>query len=100
MVKIFYPVITKLNSKRLITKDDKINYFLDKVLDPSIHIGYTMQFDKMLNLMESSDDSAVKYLVKRIRDFLSSETQGETSGTTLTPSETPEAGMSFNSCQL
>ena len=84
--------------RKLIAKDDKIKYFLDNVLDPSIDIGYTMQFDEMVNLMENSDDSAVKYLVKKIQDFLSRETQGETF-TTLLPPETPpfpEAGMQLS----
>lgn len=48
----------------------KIQYFLDYVLTPSVNIGYTDIFEKMLHLMERGDDKPVKFLAEKIKQFL------------------------------
>ena len=48
----------------------KVQHFLDHVLAPSVRVGYTGLFEKMLDLMESSDDKAAKFLVSKIRHTL------------------------------
>ena len=54
----------------LSTKREKAQYFLDEVIKPGLHIGYIGQFSKMIDVMESSDDPVVKYLVKQIQEYM------------------------------
>ena len=50
---------------------EKTEYFLDKVIKPGLEIEYTEQFDEMLRVMRTSDDSAVNYLVDKMQKFTS-----------------------------
>ena len=59
----------KSNIADLTVEKEKIQYFLDKVIKPSLKIEYTELFDGMLKLMKASDDRTVMYLVKKISDF-------------------------------
>ena len=52
------------------TQKEKAQYFLDEVIKPGLNIGYTEQFNKMINVMESSDDPVVKYLIKQIQEYM------------------------------
>ena len=75
-------LVSTLYSKRLLSEDhkrkidssstqrEKSQYFLDNVINPSLKIDYTEQFDEMLRAMESSDDPAVKHLVGKIVIFM------------------------------
>ena len=81
-------LVTKLYSDKLLSEDHKSNiaaltgekekteYFLDKVIKPSLKIGYTELFDEVLKLMKASDDRTVMYLVKKISDFKSAAVKG------------------------
>ena len=51
---------------------DKIKYFLDDVIHPSIQIGLFTQFNEMLVVMESSDNIAVKFVADNIKKGLPS----------------------------
>ena len=55
----------------LLTDREKTEYFLDRVIKPGLEIEYTKQFDEMLRVMKTSDDSAVNYLVNKIQKFTS-----------------------------
>ena len=46
---------------------ERIKYFLDEVIEPSLKIGYVDQFDEMLAIMMKSDDPAVKFLANEIK---------------------------------
>ena len=50
------------------TPKEKAQHFLDAVIRRSLEIGYTEQFDKLISIMESSDDPTLKHLAKKIRD--------------------------------
>ena len=52
----------------LSTKIEKAQYFLDEVIKPGLNIGYIGQFNKMITVMESSDDPVVNYLAKQIQE--------------------------------
>ena len=54
----------------LSTQKEKAQYFLDEVVKPGLHIGYIGQFSKMIDVMESSDNPVVKYLVKQIQEYM------------------------------
>jgi len=56
------------------TQKKKAEYFLDHVIKPGLEIGYTGQFDEILKVMDSSNDPPVKFLVGRIKKFISEET--------------------------
>ena len=56
------------------TTKEKTEYFLDKVIKPGLEIKYTKQFDEMLRVMRTSDDSAVNYLVDEMQKFVSATT--------------------------
>ena len=45
---------------------ERVKYFLDEVIEPSLKIGYMDQFDEMLAIMVKSDDPAVKFLATEI----------------------------------
>ena len=74
-------LITQFYSKQLLSSDHKsrldalsthkerTKYFLDEV-EPSVKIDFTDKFDEMLVIMANSDDPAVKFLAKNIREFL------------------------------
>ena len=82
--------------KKLTARDDKIRYFFDDMLDPSIRVGYLGLFDEMLSLMENSDDSVVKFIAKKIQSSLSSEAPSEATETPIpeaTETPIPKAGM-------
>ena len=63
----------KANIDVLETQKKKAEYFLDNVIKPGLEVGYTGQFDKMLNVMETSDDPAVKFVAAEIKEFVGSE---------------------------
>ena len=74
-------LITQFYSKQLLSSDHKsrldalsthkerTKYFLDEV-EPSVKIDFTDKFDEMLVIMANSDDPAVKFLAKNIKEFL------------------------------
>ena len=76
-------LVTKLYSDKLLsgdhkrridslpTDEDKTEYFLDKVIKPSLEIKYTKLFDGMLGVMMTSDDSTINYLISEIQKFIS-----------------------------
>ena len=51
------------------TQKRKAEYFLDYVIKPGLEVGYTGQFDKMLKVIESNDDPAVKFVAEEMRKF-------------------------------
>ena len=55
---------------KAITQKRKVEYFLDYVIKPGLKVGYTGQFDKMLRVMETSDDPAVKFVAEEMRKFI------------------------------
>ena len=57
----------KANIEARDTQKKKAEYFLDHVIKPGLEVGYTGQFDKMLKVMEASDDPAVKFIAEEIR---------------------------------
>ena len=73
---------TKLTS--LSTQKEKAKYFIDEVIKPGLSIGYIEQFNKMIAVMKSSDDSTVKRLAKQIimcsRDDSSSSSSSDDNG--------------------
>jgi len=58
----------KAKIESLNTRRQKAQYFLDEVIKPGLSIGYTGQFNKMIKVMESSDDRVVKHLAKQIQE--------------------------------
>ena len=56
----------KANIDALDTQKRKAEYLLDYVIKPGLKVGYTGQFDKMLRVMETSDDPAVKFVAEEI----------------------------------
>ena len=52
------------------TQKEKAGYFLDYVIKPGLEVGYIGQFDKMLKIMETSDDPAVKFVAEEIRGYV------------------------------
>ena len=75
-------LVTKLYSDKLLsgdhkgrvdslpTDEEKTEYFLNKVIKPGLEIKYTKLFDEMLEVMTTSDDSMINYLVDEIQKFL------------------------------
>jgi len=59
---------------------EKVEYFLDKVINPGLQIGYTKQFDEMLLIMQNSDDPPVKYLADEIIKFTKKPDEEEAEG--------------------
>ena len=59
----------KSRIESLFTDKEKTEYFLDRVIKPGLEIKYTKQFDEMLRVMRTSDDSAVNYLVDEMQKF-------------------------------
>ena len=60
----------KSRIESLLTDKEKTEYFLpDRVIKPGLEIKYTKQFDEMLRVMRTSDDSAVNYLVDEMQKF-------------------------------
>ena len=59
----------KANIDALDTQKRKAEYFLDYVIKPGLKVGYTGQFDKMLRVMETSDDPAVQFVVGEIGEI-------------------------------
>ena len=51
-----------------LTPKEKAQHFLDGVIRRSLEIGYTEQFEKLISIMELSDDPALKHLAKKIRE--------------------------------
>ena len=58
----------KAKVESLSTQKEKAQYFLDEVIKRGLNIGYTLQFNGMITVMESSDDPVVKYLAKEIQE--------------------------------
>ena len=75
----------KSRIESLLTDKEKTEYFLDRVIKPGLEIKYTKQFDEMLRVMRTSDDSAVNYLVDEMQKFASA--------TTLSVDQKQAAGM-------
>ena len=48
-------------------KTERIKYFLDEVIETSLKVDYTKQFDEMLAIMAKSDDPAVKFLADTMK---------------------------------
>ena len=63
------------------TTKEKTEYFLDRVIKPGLEIKYTKQFDEMLRVMRTSDDSAVNYLVNEMQKFTMSSVDQKQSAT-------------------
>ena len=49
------------------TQKEKAEYFLDAVIKPSLNIGYTEQFEKLICIMGASDNPTLRYLSNQIR---------------------------------
>ena len=60
----------KAKMETLGTPKEKTEYFLDEVIKPGLNIGYTGQFSKMVNIMESSDDPVVNFLATEIKHYI------------------------------
>ena len=58
--------IHKTKLKSLSTQKEKAKYFIDEVIKPGLGTGCIEQFNKMIGVMKSSDDSTVKCLAKQI----------------------------------
>lgn len=58
----------KAKVQSLSTPKEKAQHFLDEVIRRSLESGYTEQFDKLISIMESSDDPTLKHLAKEIRE--------------------------------
>ena len=56
---------TEVNSQG--TLKGKMKYILDKVISPRLSIGDAGRFNKMIVIMESSDDPSVEDLAKQIQ---------------------------------
>ena len=56
--------------KSLSTSKEKAQYFLDAVIDSSLEISYTKDFDKLISIMESSDNPVLLFLAKEIREHV------------------------------
>ena len=52
------------------TRVNKVMYFLDHVIKPSVTTGVGSSFDQLLNVMEDSEHQGVKELAKLIRTSL------------------------------
>ena len=59
-------VKTKVES--LSTQKEKAKYLLNEVIKPGLSVGNVEQFNKMITVMESSDDPVVKHLAKQIQE--------------------------------
>ena len=78
---IITDLVTKLYSDKLLsgnhkrridslpTYEEKTEYFLNKVIEPSLEIKHTNLFDGMLGVMTTSDDSTINYLISEIQKF-------------------------------
>ena len=60
----------KATIKSLSTPKEKAQHFLDEVIKPSLKIGYTEQFDKLISIIESSDNPTLQFLAQQIRGRL------------------------------
>lgn len=49
------------------TRKEKTGYFLDEVIKRGLDIDYTEQFNKMIFIMDSSDDDVTRYLAQQMR---------------------------------
>ena len=59
-------VKTKVESLR--TQKEKAKYLLNEVIKRGLSVGNVEQFNKMITVMESSDDPVVKHLAKQIQE--------------------------------
>ena len=57
----------KAKVESLSTQKEKAQYFLDTVIKPGLSIGYTEPFNKLIIIMESSDNGTVQFLAKEIQ---------------------------------
>jgi len=64
------------------TRKQKAQCFLDEVIKPGLSIGYTGQFNKMISVMESSDDPVVKYLANQIQEYIHGVSSDSSSSST------------------
>ena len=58
----------KAKVESLSARKEKTKYFLDEMIKPGLSVGYMEQFNKMITVMESSDDPVVKYVAKQIQE--------------------------------
>ena len=65
------PGLTKSAIESKPTRREKVEYFLDEVIKRGIDIGYYKQFETLLHIMKTSDDSVSKHLAEKITDFRS-----------------------------
>jgi len=49
---------------------EKACYFLDEVIKPGLEVGNTAPFEKMLGIMETSDNSTMKHVAGDMRRFI------------------------------
>ena len=54
----------------LLTNKEKTEYLLDKVIRPGLEIEYAGLFIEVLEIMRTSDDRTVNYLIDKIEDIL------------------------------
>lgn len=73
---------SKLDS--FITADEKVRYFLDEMLIPSLEIDYTGYFDEMISMMKESDDILTRRLVEKLMADVSASASTDTSSITST----------------
>ena len=60
------------------TRKEKTEYFLDEVIKRGLDVGYTEQFNKTINIMESCDDHVTRFLAKQIKGDLEKGTNNGT----------------------
>ena len=58
----------EVNAKE--TRFAKASHFLDEKIKRDINIGDSNSFVKLLDIMEGSDDSAIKHLARKIKNCL------------------------------
>ena len=71
------------------TDKEKAKYFLDKVIEPGLKIGYMDQFNEMLALMGMNDDRpAVKFLASEMKKSLEPSAADPNYTCQITPQDT------------
>jgi len=76
----------KAKIESLRTRKEKAQYFLDEIIKRGLSIGYTKQFNEMINVMESSNDPVLKNLSKQIQEYAFS----------ISPNSSDDNGKYFN----
>ena len=55
----------QLGVKKL--NEEQVSFLFEKVINPGLHAGDSTKFDKLIKVMEASDNSTAKYLTKFLR---------------------------------